>query len=660
MNALRFRYKTRTFARFDASPAATVTRACTQRNRRAYNGTCRIFDGIPTRCVMRLFYLCFCLVASLWLAQASANTTVAVSAVAPTALTPAQSAQPPAIALSQLGSQIGAPALTIRENLPRALSIERIASEQALFTQTFDPSIAYALGKQSATWLHFRVLADDQPSPTGWTLELPKPYMDRVEFYQKDARDAWQMQAAGDHIAHAQWPLQGLNPQFALPVMAAGVHDFYLKIQGEVPLHFSVHLQRTDAANARTQNRFLLGGLLLGVSALMLAFSGMLAFNAKHKEYLWYALFVGLSCLATATNMGLGNYALWPHAAVWPEYSSYCLVMVAIVAQLQFCRSMFLPRQEKSCWHVVLSTAMATNIATIGLYLYCDNAVYRQILYAFVNSLCIFLAMVLVVRALLQGHRAAWLWLLAYIPLIICVSLASADSFGFATNGIPYDAPVYAMLFEAVVLLAALHLHAKSQQAHHVRSSVLDSIDPHTGFVASRVYTATAQAMWDKARQNQRDVTVAYIEATSDAALSEQPIVRLLRTVTRDDDTVAHVDKNLYAILMPGQLVGTDLTNRLSRLVALGRMAVKDLAAGSSVQFRIVASSNAAFAGTWPQLDASLRNKLDDPKGWSRKSIRYVRLRSADDSQPESELASLSQLWQAAIEESARINAVKP
>jgi two-component system, sensor histidine kinase LadS len=611
---------------------------------------------------MRLFYLCFCLVASLWLAQASANTTVAMPA-APTALTPAQSAQPPAIALSQLGSQLGSPALTIRENLPRELSIERIVSEQALFTQTFDPSIAYTFGKQSATWLHLRVLADDKPSPTGWTLELPKPYIDRVEFYQKDARGAWQMQVAGDHIAHAQWPLQGLNPQFALPVMVAGVHDFYLKIQGEIPLYFSVHLQRTDVVNVRTQNRFLLGGLLLGVCALMLAFSGMLAFSAGHKSYVWYALFAGLSCLSTATYMGLANYALWPHATVWPEYSNYCLVMVAVTAQLQFCRSMFLPREERSWWHAVLSAAMAVNVAAIGFYLYSDNAVHRQILYAFVDCVCTVLAMLLVVRALLQGHRAAWLWLLAYIPLIICVSLASADSFGFATNGVPYDAPVYAVLFEVVVLLAALHLHAKSQQAHHVRSSVLDSINPHTGFVASRVYTATAQAIWDKARQNQRNVTVAYVEATSDAALSEQPIVRLLRTVARDDDTVAHVDKNLYAILMPGQLVGTDLTNRMSRLVALGRMAVKDLAASSPVRFRIVASSNAAFAGTWQQLDASLRSKLDDPKGWSRKSIRYVRLRSPDGSQPESELASLSQLsqmWQAATEESARLVAVKP
>jgi two-component system, sensor histidine kinase LadS len=611
---------------------------------------------------MRHFYLCVCLAAGLWLSQAGATTHGDVPGT-PTPSAPAQAVQPAALDLSQLGNKLASPQLTMRENLPRDRSLESILQDGTPFTQIFDSSIAYTFGEQNATWLHFRVLADDKPSPTGWTLELPKPYIDRAEFYQKDAQGAWQMQAAGDRVAHAQWPLPGLNPQFALPVMAAGVHDFYLKIQGDIPLHFSVRLQRADAATARTQNRFLLGGLLLGACALMLAFSALLALSAGYKVYMWYGLYIGLSCLATVNNMGLANYVLWPYATVWPEYSIYCLVMVAIVAQLQFARAIFLPHAERSWWHAVLSGAMVANMAAIGLYLYSDHAGYRLILYSFGTCLCTALAIALALRALRKGDQIAWLWLIAYVPLLICVALASADSFGFAINGLPYDAPVYALLFEALVLLVALYLHAKSQQAHHVRSSVLDSIDPHTGFIASRNYPTTAQGIWDTARLNKRDIAVAYVEVISDAPLAQQPIVRLLRTVARDDDTVAHVDKNLYAILMPRQLVGTDLTNRLSRLVALGRMAVKDLEASSPVHFRIVASSNAAFAGTWPQLNASLRSKLDDPRGWSRKSIRYLRLRSSDESQPESDMASLSQLsqiWQAANEESARLNAAKP
>jgi two-component system, sensor histidine kinase LadS len=584
-------------------------------------------------CAMRFFYLCVCLVASLWLLPAVANV---------------PNIPPAPIALTQLGSSLGAPHLTIRENVPRNRSIESIVDGEAPFTQTFDPSISYAFGEQSATWLRFQVLADGKPHPAGWTLELPKPYIQHVEFYQKTADGTWQMQVAGVGIANAQWPLPGLYPKFALPVM-----------QHNVPLHFSVGLQRADLASQRSQHTFLLGGLLLGVCALMLAFSGVLKFSTGQNVYAWYALFVALSCLATTTNMGLANYALWPHATGWPEYSIYCLVMVAITAQLQFCGAIFLPRKQRSWLRTLLWTAIATNIAAVCLYLHSDDPIHRQILYAFAVCLCIVLALILVARALRRGDRTAWIWFIAYVPLIIFVGLASLDSFGFAINGMPYHGPAYALLFEVSVLLIALYQHAKSQQARQVRRSVLDSFDPHTGFVTPRNYSATAQAMWEQARQNKWGLALAYVSATSDGALAEQAIVRLLRTVTREEDAVAHVDKNLYAMLMPGQFVGTDLTNRLSRLVALGRMAVKDLAANGPVQFRIVASSNAAFGGTWQQLDASLRKKLFDANGWSRKSIRYVRLRGPNESEPESDLVGLSQMWDLARAESARLDAVK-
>ena len=565
--------------------------------------------------------------------------------------------------LSQLGSQLGSPHLLVSENLPLHRGIDSVVGDTGLFRQSFDPRIAYTLGTGNALWLHFRVQADATPSPTGWMLALPKPYIDRVEFYQKDARGAWQMQAAGDRVAHAQWPLRSLSPQFALPVMAAGTHDFYLKIHNEIPLHFSVQLQRTDAANTRIQHTFLLGGILLGVSALMLAFSGMLAANAGYREFLWYALFVGLSCFATATYMGLSTYALWPHSAAWANQANYWLIMVATTAQLQFCRTIFLPSAERSWWRTSTSIALVAAISAIGLFFYYDRIVPKLGLYFFVVYACTALAIALVVRALCQGNSTAWLWLVAYTPLIISVGLASLDSAGFAINGVPFDTPVYALIFEVAVLLVALHLHAKSKQAQQVRRSLLDSIDPHTGFIPSRSFAATAQSIWDAAQQSKRPVAVAFVEATSNAPLSQQPVVRLLRTVARDSDTVAHVDKNLYAILMPEQHLGTDLTARLARLVALGHMAVKDLAVSSAVQFRIVASGSAAFAGTWSQIDTSLRNKLNDPKGWSRKSIRYVRLRSAEDSQPESGLASLSQLsdmWQTATDESARLDALRP
>jgi hypothetical protein len=138
--------------------------------------------------------------------------------------------------------------------------------------------------------------------------------------------------------------------------------------------------------------------------------------------------------------------------------------------------------------------------------------------------------------------------------------------------------------------------------------------------------------------------------------------VRALRTVAREQDTIAHIKPRLFALFMPSAALNDALAQRLARLVAVGRMADVNTPQAPTLRFRVVASSKAGFAGTWQQLDASLRRKLHTPTGWSRKSIRYLRLPGLNDSQPESDLASLSQLsqmWQAATEESARLDAMK-
>jgi GGDEF domain-containing protein len=558
---------------------------------------------------MRILYWCVWLVASLWLSPAGAQTPSLA----------------PAIALSQLGSAPAQPTMALRAHVPTATPINSIAAEPQQFTQTFSPLKAYAFDGNHALWLHFRVLADDKPWPTGWILSLPKPYIDRVEFYQKDASGTWKMQAAGDHVVHDQWPVRALYPQFALPVMGPGEHDFYLKIANAHDLHFAVALQRSDALALQTYNTFLLGGILFGVAALMLAFGFVRALFFGEKLYGWYALYVGFACVATASHMGLANYALWPHTSSWPEFSIYALVMASLVAQLQFCRAMFLEEPTSRWWQYGISGAIALSIAMIGVYFITERVVDRQILYALETSLCVVLMAILVLHAIRNRNWSAWLYLIAYVPLLIAVVIASIDSFGFLPiNGVSDYAPVYAVIFEVPILLIALHLHTKTQHTQEVRESVLASLDPLTGFVTSQLFEDTAEQMWDEGRQLKRDMVVAYVEAKSDTKHPVLHTVRMLRTVVRDTDIVAHVDNHLFAILQPEKSVGDELSSRLSRLVVLGQMTDKNHADSSAVHFRIVASSLKSFVGEWHELDSALRKKLRLQEGWGRRRIRFV------------------------------------
>jgi hypothetical protein len=155
-----------------------------------------------------------------------------------------------------------------------------------------------------------------------------------------------------------------------------------------------------------------------------------------------------------------------------------------------------------------------------------------------------------------------------------------------------------------------------------------------------------------------KDMTEA-IAADTVHSEDTQRTIRALRTVAREQDTIAHIKPQLFALFMPGMALNDALAHHLARLVAVGRMVDVSDPQAPSLRFRVVATSRAGFAGTWQQMDASLRRKLYDSHGWSRKSIRYVRLRGPNESQPESDLVSLLQLWDVAREESARLDAAK-
>jgi GGDEF domain-containing protein len=172
----------------------------------------------------------------------------------------------------------------------------------------------------------------------------------------------------------------------------------------------------------------------------------------------------------------------------------------------------------------------------------------------------------------------------------------------------------------------------------------LAGTDPLTGFLASDFFHAKASKMWKRGKRHYGDMAVAYVEATADGRQPVLHTVRLLRTVVRATDIVAHVETNRFAILMPGMSVGENLSGRLSRLVALGRMTDTDHPDSGPVRFRIVASSLGSYSGTWPALHAELLEKFRLPTGWGQRPIRFVKEQSSE---------KFEDFWQRAVAASA-------
>jgi 7TMR-DISM extracellular 2 len=125
-----------------------------------------------------------------------------------------------------------APAITfmVRERTPDSMTVEQVAaSAPGMFTR-FNPGSSYSIDPAFPLWLHFRLAVEPGTVQTGWTFELAKPLLNCVEFYYRNAQGGWQVQKSGISVPHALWPQHGLHPQFQLPLLAPGVHDFYVKV----------------------------------------------------------------------------------------------------------------------------------------------------------------------------------------------------------------------------------------------------------------------------------------------------------------------------------------------------------------------------------------------------------------------------------------------
>jgi two-component system, sensor histidine kinase LadS len=551
---------------------------------------------------MRSFWLLVCLVVSAWGLPAAAA----------------------------VGAQVTIESLG---NWPAAVTVEQIAATQHVQPIAYTPDKLHANSHEKPLWLRIRAVTDQTDMTAGWLLAFSKPSIDRIDVYTPAPEGGWRVQTAGDRIAHTQWPRNSLAAQFSLPALTLNTpQEFYVRVTNSVPLRFDMRLQRTEVLAVHNQHDFLFVGLILGLIAVMFTVSSVMASTYRSISYAWYSVWVGLGFFVSASYIGFANYAFWPNATRWSDIATASLMLVGLVVQVQFCRVMFLTQLPAKWVHRCITAAQMLGLLAAA-YILRAGAITptASLMVVAANVLYSLLMLTIVLYAIRKSNQVAWLWLAAYIPLLGLMIMAMIDNLGWiALPWLPYNAPVYAQIFEMPLLLLALHLHAKSQHQQDVQDSVLASINPLTGFVVAQLFQATAEKLWERARRDKHDLVVTYVEATSDAQRPLQRTVRLLRTVVRDTDMVAHADSNLFAILMPQKSVDDALSNKLSRLVALGHMTEKDHSEIHPVHFRIVASSLNGYDDTWQAMDAALRRKLKEPIGWGPRRIRFVTKHSAE------------------------------
>ncbi len=556
----------------------------------------------------------------------------------------AQIASPAAIDLSRASSPLQADGQDLAR-LPM-LALQGLGAQstpaQAMVSKAyvaFEPDAIYQLSGNAALWIKLKVETDPL-SDRRWTLVFTKTFLDRIELHYQDAQGQWKKQQAGDAIAHSQWSQRTLAPQLRVPALPAGEHELLIKIVQEFPQQIPVALMLDGAAADLNQSDTLVAATVLGVLGLVLLLALHLAYSYRDSVYVWYAIYVLFSLLSVGAYLGIASYLFWPQADRWPEVSILVLILISVAAQLWFCQAMFMRDMQSVVLKQMAQYVVVFSVLLALSNLFVNSADYRINAFALGLALCIGSITIIVGKAAVNKLPSAYFWLAAYLPLIVSVVIALLENLSFINSvGLPYSLPAYTLAFEAMVLLFALHLHAKNRHAVQERERALTATDPLTGFLNARVFAQRLLAMWAKAVAGNKELALVmvYVHHTSDKTDPQSALrlerkllrsVRLLNTITRDVDAIARVGGNVLSVAMPGIPMGEDLNNRLARLIALGLMLDPYDAEPMELHFRIAAGTRGMWGDDLKSLDSHLRAAIAQTSGWSRKPIQYITAQS--------------------------------
>ncbi len=497
-------------------------------------------------------------------------------------------------------------------------------------------------------------------------LEFPKSFLDDIRMYSPPmaGEQAWRVQAAGDFLAPQDWFVRGLHPRFLLPrandLLASpeGKQVLYVRISHIVPMTVRMQINSAAQSSEIAQASFLGLGLALGAMLFTAVLSLSLALLNKDSIFAWYCVYVLTSGLANASYSGIAHLLIWPVSGFWPGTAALFWLLLSLGCQLQFCRVLFQShstRRWPSRTAVLLGALCAITAVLFALM------PQRWRLFYFLSFALLILSAAVVTPLVYwvwrRGNRLALAWLIAFVPLFCTVIWALLDGVGLVHSAANFNLPIYATALEVIMLGMALQWFARERHGQKEREKTLAAIDPLTGFATVDAFQTRLLRDWHSQKTNKQDLAVAYIALKTKAVDKKHMqqmlmrTVRVLRSATEANDMVARLEGQLMAVVMPNVPMDDQLSQRLSRIVALGLMLDRSDPQTTVLQFRIAATTFKSFKKPLAQLDTQLRELLAEPAGWGSKPIRYIdhNLMARTTGQNMNDSFAMEELWDQAL-----------
>lgn len=463
----------------------------------------------------------------------------------------------------------------------------------------YDADQRLTLGRDRSVWLHLRVQRSAD-SPAEWTLNVPIPTIDGVEFYAIDARGTLTIQHAGDALALSRWSQPALYPEFRFVLRDTQAADLYLKVNNyrdiEVPLRLATVTEREQQRTFE----LVFCGSLLGSLVMLLLWCALRYWESHDAAQGWYMVYTLLMMLVSAQSMGLANLWLWPYTPGWADYASVVLPLLGVGTSTLFLRyisatAAHAPRLDRTLLWFGLGCVV---LILLEWSLRREVAATLHGVYFLAGPL---LAVFTTVRLWREGSPlGSWLFA-AYAPQGLAVLFMAGQMLQFFP--VAWQARYYMLV--AVTLSIPLLLHAltlRSQQRLSVRgrARASDTQDALTGLLVRERFLAHLHQALQRAAHDRSPSAVAIVEVANyphiqqqlGLTVAEQCLLRAvvkLHRVLRDADPAGRLDIARFGVVLEGIASREDFNERMVGLIASGLIPLPGLHPEVTLHFHIAA-----------------------------------------------------------------------
>jgi len=249
---------------------------------------------------------------------------------------------------------------------------------------------------------------------TQWLLEIPAPFLEYVDFYQRQ-NENWSYSMAGQYRPHSVRDISHTGHVFRLHYGADSISTVYVKIAGQSPKTFPLFVLEEGRFNRKVRFEDLGYGIFFGMLIVMFFFNFFIYLTLRQTNYLIYICTIVCAFFIFGTATGYASKFLWPEN---PEVNFYTgrmsLGVFVIFLSVFAIRFLEVKQYSKSMYYILLSLIPLAVLSPILVITNTLSSAGNNLI-----SISVVLYMVTGIVCSIKGNKTAYYFIAAWTMYLI-------------------------------------------------------------------------------------------------------------------------------------------------------------------------------------------------------------------------------------------------